>query len=68
LGFLLLTHVYEIVFVLITTRRKAGDECLLLAGHQWLTPIIRATWEAEMGRMEIQGQPRQIVLKTSSPK
>jgi hypothetical protein len=27
------------------------------AGHQWLTPV----WEAEIERMEVPGQPRQIV-------
>jgi hypothetical protein len=27
-------------------------------------PIILATWEADIGRIEVQDQPRQIVLKT----
>jgi hypothetical protein len=31
-------------------------------------PIILATWEIEMGKMEVLGQPRQIVQKTPSPK
>jgi hypothetical protein len=35
---------------------------------QWLTPVIPATWEAEMGRIEVRGQPGQTVLKTPSPK
>jgi hypothetical protein len=39
-----------------------------LAGHQWLTPIILATWEAETRRVAIQGQPGQIVCKNLSPK
>jgi hypothetical protein len=38
------------------------------ARHQWLTPIILATWEVESGRIEIQGQPWQRVHKTTSPK
>jgi hypothetical protein len=31
-------------------------------------PGIPATWEAEVGRIEVRGQPEQIVLKTPSPK
>jgi hypothetical protein len=30
----------------------------------WLTPVIPATWEAEIRRITVQGQPKQIVLKT----
>jgi hypothetical protein len=38
------------------------------AGHQWLTPIILAIQEAEIRRITVQSQPRQIVLKTLSQK
>jgi hypothetical protein len=31
-------------------------------------PAILATWEAEIRRMAVGGQPGQIVLKTLSPK
>jgi hypothetical protein len=44
----------------------------LVPGHQWLTLVILATWKAEIGRIMIQGQPREIVcetpLKISRPK
>jgi hypothetical protein len=35
---------------------------------QWLTAIILATWEAEIGRIVDQGQPGQIVCKSSISK
>jgi hypothetical protein len=34
----------------------------------WLTPVIPATQEAEIRRIEVQSQPRQIVLETLSRK
>jgi hypothetical protein len=36
--------------------------------HQWLTLIILATWEAEIGRLEVRGLPGQIVPETPFPK
>jgi hypothetical protein len=36
------------------------------AGHQWFIPIILATQEAEIRRIAIQSQPRQVVHKTLS--
>jgi hypothetical protein len=29
--------------------------------HWWFTPIILATWEAEIKRMEVQGQSAQTI-------
>jgi hypothetical protein len=29
----------------------------LLAGHQWLTPVILAIWEAEIRRIIVQSHP-----------
>jgi hypothetical protein len=31
-------------------------------------PVILDTWKAEIGKIAVQGQPRQIVHKTQFPK
>jgi hypothetical protein len=41
---------------------------VLLVVCLWLMLAILATWEAEIGRTEIQDQSWQIVSKTPSPK
>jgi hypothetical protein len=37
-------------------------------GCQWLTSEIQATWETEIERTKVQGQPEEIVLETSISK
>jgi hypothetical protein len=39
-----------------------------VAWCQWLSAIILATSEAEIGRIKVRGQPGQIVHKTSISK
>jgi hypothetical protein len=50
-------------YILYMTLKK-----IAIASCQRLTPVIPATWETEIGRIAIQGQHRQIVLKPPSPK
>jgi hypothetical protein len=44
------------------------NEAKKLVECQWLTPVILATWKAEMGRIVVQGQPRKIICENLSPK
>jgi hypothetical protein len=46
----------------ILFRSCLGAECW------WLTPIVLATQEAEIRRIEVQSQPRRIVCETLSRK
>jgi hypothetical protein len=39
-----------------------------LARRQWLTPVILATQEAEIRRILVQSQPRQVLRETLSRK
>jgi hypothetical protein len=41
---------------------------LARARHWWLTPVILATQEAEIRRIEVRSQPRQIVQEILSQK
>jgi hypothetical protein len=49
-------------------KKKTHLKSKLKVGCWWLVPIILATWETEVRRMEVQDQARQIVHETSSPK
>jgi hypothetical protein len=48
--------------------RKASHKRPKPAGYWWFTPLILAVWEAEIGRIMIQGQSRQIVHENLSSK
>jgi hypothetical protein len=37
---------------------------MLRGQAQWLTPVILNTWEAEIRKIMVQSQPRQIVCGT----
>jgi hypothetical protein len=39
-----------------------------LARGWWCTPVIQATWEAEVKRITVPGQTREIVLEIPFPK
>jgi hypothetical protein len=41
---------------------KFHIEKLKVDGYQWLMPVILAIWEGKIRRIEVQGQPRQIVF------
>jgi hypothetical protein len=40
----------------------------VVAGHQWLMPIILDTQEAEISRIRVRSQPRHIIHETLSQK
>jgi hypothetical protein len=40
----------------------------MLARHQWLMSVILATWKAEIRRITVRDQPRQIIYETLSQK
>jgi hypothetical protein len=52
------THLHFFVVVVIAEFKE-----FFTAQHWWLTPVIVATQEAEIRRIVVQSQPRQIVLR-----
>jgi hypothetical protein len=56
----------ELIYV-VSKAKKAGIYQRLkknAAGHQWFAPIVLATQEAEIRRIEVRSQPGQIVHET----
>jgi hypothetical protein len=43
-------------------------ERFMRPAHQWLMPVILATWEAGIKTISFQGQYEQIVYETPFPK
>jgi hypothetical protein len=58
-----MTHVRELTFTLYKSSHIKGR---IIAGHQWLMPIIPATWEVEIRRIVVPRQPRQKGSRTPS--
>jgi hypothetical protein len=42
------------------------DKFPMQAGQRWHLPLILSTWEADIGKTAVQGQPWQIVHETPS--
>jgi hypothetical protein len=55
--FSLLIPKYDLLEVQIINPNLTESETLG-GGCQWLTPVILATWEAEIRRFGFQGQPK----------
>jgi hypothetical protein len=45
-------------------KNKKQNKHKKINGHRWLTPVILPTQEAEIRRVEVRGQPGQIIHET----
>jgi hypothetical protein len=61
-------HHYHRHHVLLLLGFFGGGKISGVAEDWSLMPVFLATWEAEVERIAVQSQPKQIVLKTLSPK
>jgi hypothetical protein len=51
-----------------TLVKKKRKQKYSYAGHQWFMSVILATQKAEIRRIAVQSQPRQIIRETLSQK
>jgi hypothetical protein len=62
------TNITKVNFCYCPKNEEVKSPVLNNLHGQWLMPIIPTTWEAEIKRIKVPGQPGQIVRKTPSPK
>jgi hypothetical protein len=58
----------QIGFNFISPEKVPPQQGSSQAGHRWLSPVILAPQEAEIRRITVGSQPRQIVHETLSQK
>jgi hypothetical protein len=65
---LLGAHKFKSTILMKRTLNHQNQYWKNTAGHWWLTAVILATWEAEIRRTTVQGQPGQRIHENLSPK